>query len=136
MRLYSERDSRAAETAESSSDSRGLLASLDVCESILKTTHETKELVQSVGVLAVEIKGDKDEVARLRQEAAGQQMGLFLMSQIFQNPESLEKLMPGLAKMAEFGAAQKKIDEQAARRGARRAERENTADEPFLSHSR
>ncbi len=48
-------------------------------------------------------------------------MGLLFLSQIIQNPENLEKLMPGIEKMAEFGAAQRRSDEQAAKRGRKKS---------------
>ncbi len=108
------------ENAAFSQQSRGLLAVLEVCESILKATQETKELVQTVGAIALEVKGDKDEQVRIRQEAASQQMGLMLMNQIFQNPESLGKLIYAAEKLTELGAGPRRIDEQAEKRVRRR----------------
>jgi nucleoside 2-deoxyribosyltransferase len=92
--------------------SRSLLAVLEVCESILKETQDTKGIVSAVGRIAMEIKEDKEEEKHIRQERTQQEMTMFLMSQFFQNPDSAEKLMPALQKMAEFGEAQKLTNPQ------------------------
>lgn len=95
--------------------SNGLLAVLEACEVILKEARETKELVGAIGQIALDLKGDKEEQARLRQESASQQMSMFLMNQFFQNPESVEKLMPAFEKLVELGEAQKRIEQQQSR---------------------
>jgi len=109
----------SAQTADSVV-SRDLLAVLEVCQGILRETQETKDLVSTVGSIALEIRGNKEEQDRLRQETASQQMGLLLMNQFFQNPDSVEKLLPVIEKFAEFGVAQKKIEAETEKRGRRR----------------
>jgi hypothetical protein len=91
---------------------RNLLAVLEVCESILKETQETKGLVGAVGQIAIDLKEEKEMQERLRLERNQQEMGMFLMTQFFQNPESAEKLIPAMQRLAEFGAAQRLQDEQ------------------------
>jgi hypothetical protein len=109
--LFSPLKSEGA-TGESQSSSRDLLAVLEVCESILKEAQETKESVGAVGQITLELKEDKEEQERLRQEYNHQEMGKFLMSQLFQNPDSAEKLLPALQKLAESGETQKLADQQ------------------------
>jgi hypothetical protein len=99
---------------------RDLLAVLEVCQTILKETQETKSLVNAVGSIALEARDSKEEVDRIRQEGTQQQMGLMLMSQFLQNPEGFEKLMPALEKLAEFGQGQKRVDQAIAKGGRKR----------------
>jgi nucleoside 2-deoxyribosyltransferase len=68
-------------TDETPSSSRNMLAVLEVCASILKEAQETRELVGAVGQIALELREDKEEQQRLRQEYNQQEMGKFLMSQ-------------------------------------------------------
>ncbi len=113
---------RGAKPTEDGPDggSRDLLAVLEVCQSILKETQETKDLVNAVGHITLQIQGDKEEQEKLRQESVNQQMGMMLMNQFFQNPEGAEKLLPALQKMAEFGEAQKRAEKGVNRGGRKR----------------
>ncbi|MGD9634304.1 MAG: hypothetical protein AB7O59_25460 [Pirellulales bacterium] len=85
------------------SGSRGLLAVVEVCENILKETLATKDLVSVVGNIALGLREDKEEQARIRKEESEKEMGMFMMSQFFQNPESVDKLLPTLQRLAEMG---------------------------------
>ena len=69
----------------------------------------------AVGQIALELRDDKEEQERLRQEHSQQEMGKFLMSQFLQNPDSAEKLIPALQKLVEFTEAQKLGDQQRSR---------------------
>lgn len=92
-------------------NSRDLLAVLEVCQGILREAQETKELVTTVGHIALEIRGSKEDQERQRQDVTNQQMGMLLMQQFFQNPDAVEKLLPAIQKMAEFGNAQQRAEE-------------------------
>ncbi len=84
--------------AQSSKSSQNLLAVLEVCETILHEAQSSKDLLYQIGNIVLEIKGSKEE----KQKAQEQEMGMMIMSQLIQNPDSIEKIVPALQLFSSF----------------------------------
>ncbi|WP_425617601.1 hypothetical protein NA78x_001282 [Anatilimnocola sp. NA78] len=98
--------------------SRDLLAVLEVCEGILKETQETKDLVTEIGRVAIQIQGTKEDQREEREEATRNQLGMMFMNQFMQNPDMMDKMLPAMQKLQEFGQHQQL--EQKLQKGTRR----------------
>src|SRR5262249_36005394 len=96
------------ETNETKSGTRDLLAVLEVCQNILQEAQDTKELVATVGNIAIELRDKNERQERVEKERSDKELGMMFVSQLFQNPENAEKLFPLIEKFAAFGDAQQK----------------------------
>jgi len=90
--------------------SRSILAVLETCTQILHETQETKELVLSVGNIAIGIHNAEQQKIQLeidaRKEAQSQEMAMRMMQQILQNPEGVDKVIPAMEAFANLAKRQ------------------------------
>jgi hypothetical protein len=87
-------------------ESQSLLAILEACNQILRESQNNKDLLVTVGQIALELRDAKRLEHEAQKEAQNQQMGMWIMQQFMQNPESLEKVMPAIQRLAEIGKGQ------------------------------
>lgn len=101
--------------AESVSERAGLLSVLEVCESILNETRDTKSLVTTIGGVLLELREDADRRQEADKKAAEQEMGMFMFQQLLQNPDAADKILPVMQKFAEFGNQNSRRDRSLAK---------------------
>jgi len=87
----------------SSQEGQNLLAVMQVCENILHETQESKELLEAVAHVAVELRANKEAEEKALKDRQQQEMGMWMMQQFMQNPDGAEKAVPAMQALAEFG---------------------------------
>ncbi len=93
------------QSEESVQSADNLLAVLEVCENLSREGQETKDLLMAIGNLVVEIREKVSVQEKAEQERAQQEMGKWIMSQIFQNPDGAAKVIPAMQAMMDLGNA-------------------------------
>ncbi len=89
-----------------SQSGESLLAVMQVCENILHETREMKDLVLAVSNITVGLQETKEAQEKAQQERLQQEMGMWMMQQLIQNPDGAEKVLPAMQALADFGKMQ------------------------------
>lgn len=97
---------RGAPAPESAQDRKELLSILEVCGAISKEITETKEFMVQVGGVVLSLQDAMNAQIKAEQERKNTEFGLQIFSQVLQNPDSMDKALPFLQKMAELGNKQ------------------------------
>ncbi len=90
-----------------------------------------KDLLYTVGNIVLELRETKQAQEKAQQERIQQEMGMWLMSQFLQNPDSVEKVVPAMQALADFGKQQQEEPPapSAPNRSARRRQQKSSKNQ-------
>src|SRR5690606_16633090 len=89
---------------------RNVLVVLEACNQILKEVKESKDLLIRVGNINLDLSETLIADKQARKEEQNQQMGMWMFQKVLEHPDSMEKVMPAIKMLAEFGMAQQELN--------------------------
>jgi hypothetical protein len=102
---------------------QSLLVVLEACNQILRETQDSRGLLLEIGRIALDLRDGKLADQQAQQKAQEQEFGKWILAQMMQNPDSLDKLVPMLQTFAEIGNRQSQPAQAAPEEPPNRASR-------------
>jgi nucleoside 2-deoxyribosyltransferase len=95
----------SGEVSKPVDERKELLSILEVCGSIAKDMADTKDYMLQVGNIVASLRDAAQIQIRAHEEKRNHELGMQVFTQMLQNPETMERAIPLLQKMAEMGAS-------------------------------
>ncbi|WP_309385226.1 hypothetical protein [Cerasicoccus frondis] len=91
--------------SNSANDSGGndLISVLDVCSEIKKETVEAKQYLIELANIILEMRNSRAQELQFEKDKRNQELGMQLFGEMLKNPESMDKFVPMMERMANLG---------------------------------